>query len=152
MRDVRAKMRECGKQAKMWDFLHDFGTVDTYEQYVSGATIWHTTSHEMNDQLHHWCIDSKRSMNKRHTHTSLVKVHRDSISCSSPVLSSRRDQLRGNALLATIYITDVNGLCPTEKPCLAGDNYPDVGDMLIGDHLVLSRCHQASSPRAFGHR
>ena len=31
MRDVFAKMRECGKYAKMRDFQHDCGTVDTYE-------------------------------------------------------------------------------------------------------------------------
>ena len=31
MRDVLAKMRECGKLAKMLDFLHDCGTVDTYD-------------------------------------------------------------------------------------------------------------------------
>ena len=30
MRDVLAKMRECGKYAKMRDFPHDCGTVDTY--------------------------------------------------------------------------------------------------------------------------
>ena len=30
MRDVSAKMRECGKSAKMRDFPHDCGTVDTY--------------------------------------------------------------------------------------------------------------------------
>ena len=30
MRDVLAKMRECGKQAKTRDFPHDCGTVDTY--------------------------------------------------------------------------------------------------------------------------
>ena len=30
MRDVLAKMRECGKEAKMRDFPHDCGTVDTY--------------------------------------------------------------------------------------------------------------------------
>ena len=30
MRDVLAKMQECGKQAKMRDFPHNCGTVDTY--------------------------------------------------------------------------------------------------------------------------
>ena len=30
MRDVLAKMWECGKEAKMRDFPHDCGTVDTY--------------------------------------------------------------------------------------------------------------------------
>ena len=30
MRDVVAKMRECGREAKMRDFPHDCGTVDTY--------------------------------------------------------------------------------------------------------------------------
>ena len=30
MRDVPTKMRECGKSAKMRDFPHDCGTVDTY--------------------------------------------------------------------------------------------------------------------------
>ena len=32
MRDVLAKMRECGKQAKTRDFPHDRGTVDTYDK------------------------------------------------------------------------------------------------------------------------
>ena len=31
MRDVLAKMRECGKYVKMRDFPHDCGMVDTYE-------------------------------------------------------------------------------------------------------------------------
>ena len=31
MRDVLTKMRECGKYAKMRDYPHDCGTVDTYE-------------------------------------------------------------------------------------------------------------------------
>ena len=31
MRDVPANMRECGKEAKMRDFPHDCGTVDTYD-------------------------------------------------------------------------------------------------------------------------
>ena len=30
MRDVLAKMRECGKDVKMRDFPHDCGMVDTY--------------------------------------------------------------------------------------------------------------------------
>ena len=30
MRDVLAKMRECGKYVKMRDFPHDCGMVDTY--------------------------------------------------------------------------------------------------------------------------
>ena len=34
MRDVLAKMRECGKYAKMRDFPHDCGTVDTYVPQV----------------------------------------------------------------------------------------------------------------------
>ena len=34
MRDVMAKMRECGKYAKMRDFPHDCGTVDTYAIYL----------------------------------------------------------------------------------------------------------------------
>ena len=32
MRDVLAKMRECGKEVKMRDFPHDCGMVDTYAQ------------------------------------------------------------------------------------------------------------------------
>ena len=32
MRDVLAKMRECGKYAKMRDFTHECGTVDTYDK------------------------------------------------------------------------------------------------------------------------
>ena len=31
MGDVLAKMRECGKFARMRDFPHDCGTVDTYD-------------------------------------------------------------------------------------------------------------------------
>ena len=31
MRDVLAKMRDCGKDVKMRDFPHDCGMVDTYE-------------------------------------------------------------------------------------------------------------------------
>ena len=33
MRDVLAKMRECGKDVKMRDFPHDCGMVDTYDIY-----------------------------------------------------------------------------------------------------------------------
>ena len=36
MRDVLAKMRECGREAKMRDFPHDCGTVDTY-----GIQFWY---------------------------------------------------------------------------------------------------------------
>ena len=38
MRDVLAKMRECGREAKMRDFPHDCGTVDTYE--ISTFLMW----------------------------------------------------------------------------------------------------------------
>ena len=34
MRDVLAKMRECGKDVKMRDFPHDCGMVDTYANSV----------------------------------------------------------------------------------------------------------------------
>ena len=34
MRDVLAKMRECGKDVKMRDFPHDCGMVDTYGMRV----------------------------------------------------------------------------------------------------------------------
>ena len=33
MRDVLAKMRECGKDVKMRDFPHDCGMVDTYANH-----------------------------------------------------------------------------------------------------------------------
>ena len=47
MRDVLAKMRECGKYVKMRDFPHDCGMVDTYgiygERYNTSPTIINAT-------------------------------------------------------------------------------------------------------------
>ena len=31
MQGVLGKKSKCGKEDKVWDFLHDCGTVDTYE-------------------------------------------------------------------------------------------------------------------------
>ena len=48
MWDVLAKMRECGKEAKMRDFPHDCGTVDTYGFFVlpkQGEIDAHSPTH-----------------------------------------------------------------------------------------------------------
>ena len=44
MRDVLAKMRECGTDVKMRDFTHDCGMVDTYVclQVLNYTHSWQT--------------------------------------------------------------------------------------------------------------
>ena len=60
MRDVLAKMRECGKEAKMRDFPHDCGTVDTYANAVFIANLLCTLYLKMcqswNKRLIDWLI------------------------------------------------------------------------------------------------
>ena len=49
MRDVLAKMRECGKDVKMRDFPHDCGMVDTYGEFTESTWLDDATAVVPND-------------------------------------------------------------------------------------------------------
>ena len=78
MRDVLAKMRECGKYAKMREFPHDFGTVDTYaipkSQLDHGNEGKADVDHYQNEMISHTVGENNVSSNEPWSQLVLFNV------------------------------------------------------------------------------
>ena len=64
IRDVLAKMRECGKDVKMRDFQHDCGMVDTYDISVKGPI--YLTKHTEDPDMFPYSTEALRWLLTQH--------------------------------------------------------------------------------------